>query len=73
MLLCVISYFFILDLSKFELMRGKYLKLKASFLSKTSCLPEFILNYISFKAKSESHMNIREVLNIANEKLMDQF
>ena len=31
MLLCVISYFFILDLSKFELMRGKYLKLKASF------------------------------------------
>ena len=64
--------FFILDSSEVGLVRGMYLKLKTSFWSKNSYIPELILNYIWFKTKYKSHMNIWAAINSKNEKLKDQ-
>ena len=58
MFLTVNSYFFILNSGRLEYLRGMCLKLKRSFRCKMSYFPELTLNYISFKTKSKSDMNI---------------
>ena len=69
MFLIVSSHFFILDLSEVELLRGMYLKLKISKKKKNYYIPEIILNYILFKAKHKSHMNISEGINNTKSKI----
>ena len=64
--------FMILDLSEFQQQTGMYLKLKTSFWNKSAYIPQLILNYIWFKTKYKSHMNIWEGI-AQNKKLRDQF
>ena len=59
----------ILVLGILTYVRGMYLKLKTSFSRKNVYVLGLILNYISFKAKSKSHMNIWELKNIAKWKI----
>ena len=54
----VTSSFFIFDSGEFGLWAGMYSRLKTSFWARNSYLPVLILEYISLKAKSKSHMNI---------------
>ena len=60
---------FILDLAAPELLRGMYSKLKKYFWSRNSYVPELILNYIPFNAKSKSHMNVWDAINIKKRKI----
>ena len=68
---------FILDLAAPELLRGMYSKLKKYFWSRNSYVPELVLNYISelilnyipFNAKSKSHMNVWDAINITKWKI----
>ena len=57
--------FMILDLSEFQQQTGMYLKVKTSFWNKSAYIPQLILNYIWFKTKYKSHMNIWEGIKSA--------